>query len=74
MISLIAKVVAHFRVNKIQKTHSKAIKIQDDILRRLVKKPVNTKFEEDHEFTNISNYEDFKKKFQSGITNPLNTI
>ena len=62
MISLIAKVVAHFRVNKIQKTHSKAIKIQDDILRRLVKKAVNTKFGRDHEFTNISNYEDFKKK------------
>ena len=62
MISLIAKVVAHFRVNKIQKTHSKAIKIQDDTLRRLVKKAVNTKFGRDHEFTNISNYEDFKKK------------
>ena len=62
MISLIAKVVAHFRVNKIQKTYSRAIKIQDDILRRLVKKAVNTKFGRDHEFTNISNYEDFKKK------------
>ena len=62
MISLIAKVVAHFRVNKIQKTYSSAIKIQDDILLRLIKKAINTKFGIDHEFTNISNYEDFKKK------------
>ena len=62
MISLIAKVVAHFRVNKIQKTYSRAIKIQDDTLLRLIKKAINTKFAIDHEFTNISNYEDFKKK------------
>ncbi len=62
MISLIAKVVAHFRVNKIQKTYSRAIKIQDDTLLRLIKKAINTKFGIDHEFTNISNYEDFKKK------------
>ena len=61
MISLVAKLVAHFRVNKIQKTYTKFIKIQDDILLRLVKKAVNTKFGRDHEFTNISNYDNFKK-------------
>ena len=60
MISLIAKVVAHFRVNKIQKTYTKTIKIQDDILLRLIKKAANTKFGKDHKFTTISNYEEFK--------------
>ena len=57
MISLIAKVVAHFRVNKIKKTYTKATKIQDHILRRLVKKAKNTKFGKDHEFAKISNYD-----------------
>ena len=57
MISLIAKVVAHFRVIKIQKTYTKAIKTQDDILIRLIKKAANTKFGKDHKFTTISNYE-----------------
>ena len=61
MISLIAKVVAHFRVIKIQKTYTKAIKTQDDILIRLIKKAANTKFGKDHKFTTISNYEEFKK-------------
>ena len=62
MISLIAKVVAHFRVNKIKKTYTKAAKIQDDILHGLVKKAMNTKFGKEHDFTNISNYDNFKKK------------
>ena len=62
MISLIAKVVAHLRVNKIKKTYTKAIKIQDDILNRLVKKAMNTKFGKEHEFTKILNYDNFKKK------------
>ena len=43
MISLIAKIVAHFRVNKIKKTYTKATKIQQDILRRLVNKAMKTK-------------------------------
>ena len=61
MISLIAKVVAHFRVNKIQKTYANAIKIQEAILGRLVKKAANTKFGNDHQFFNINSYSDFKK-------------
>ena len=60
MISFIAKIVAHFRVSKIQKTYTKAIKIQDHTLLRLIKKAANTKFGRDHKFTTISNYEDFK--------------
>ena len=62
MISLIAKVVAHLRVNKIKKTYTKATKIQDDILNRLVKKAMNTKFGKEHEFMKILNYDNFKKK------------
>ena len=62
MISLIAKVVAHFRVNKIKKTYTKATKIQEDILQRLVKKAMNTKFGKDHGFNKISNYDNFKEK------------
>ena len=62
MISLIAKVVAHFRVNKIKKTYTKATKIQEDILQRLVKKAMNTKFGKDHGFKKISSYDKFKEK------------
>ena len=54
MISLIAKIVAHFRVNKIKKTYTKATKIQEDILQRLVKKAMKTKFGKDHGFKKIS--------------------
>ena len=61
MISLIAKVVAHFRVNKIQKTYANASKIQEAILARLVKNAANTKFGVDHQFFNINSYDDFKK-------------
>ena len=61
MISLIAKVVAHFRVNKIQKTYANASKIQEAILARLVKNAANTKFGVDHQFFNINSYNDFKK-------------
>ena len=61
MISLIAKVVAHFRVNKIQNTYANAIKIQETILDSLVKKAANTKFGNDHQFYNINSYNDFKK-------------
>ena len=62
MISLIAKIVAHFRVNKIKKTYTKATKIQEDILHRLVKKAMKTKFGKDHGFKKISNYDNFKEK------------
>ena len=62
MISLIAKVVAHFRVNKIKKTYTKATKIQEDILQRLVKKAMKTKFGKDHGFKKISNFDNFKEK------------
>ena len=50
MISLIAKIVAHFRVNKIKKTYTKSSKIQEDILRWLLKKAIKTKFGKDHGF------------------------
>ena len=62
MISLIAKIVAHFRVNKIKKTYTKSSKIQEDILRRLLKKAIKTKFGKDHGFKKISNYDNFKEK------------
>ena len=62
MISLIAKVVAHFRVNKIKKTYTKATKIQEDILQRLIKKAMKTKFGKEHGFKKISNYDNFKEK------------
>jgi len=74
MISLIAKIVAHFRVNKIKKTYTKSSKIQEDILRRLLKKAMKTKFGKDHGFKKISNYDNFKENVRSGTTNPLNTI
>ena len=62
MISLIAKIVAHFRVHKIKKTYTKSSKIQEDILRRLLKKAMKTKFGKDHGFKKISNYDNFKEK------------
>ena len=61
MISFIAKIVAYFRVKKIENTYSNAIKIQDTIFKKLIKSASNTKFGIDHQFVNIISYDDFKK-------------
>ncbi len=61
MISFIAKIVAYFRVKKIENTYSNAIKIQDTIFKKLIKSASKTKFGIDHKFVNIISYDDFKK-------------
>ena len=72
MISIIAKIVAHLRVHKIKKTYTKSSKIQEDILSRLLKKAMKTKFGKDHGFKKISNYDKFKEKVPMRFNSKIN--
>tara|TARA_B100000282_G_scaffold205675_1_gene151045 strand:- start:1485 stop:2975 length:1491 start_codon:yes stop_codon:yes gene_type:complete len=57
----IAKIIAFVVVKRIEKTYSKAAKIQKKILLKLIKKASNTLFGLDHSFSQINNYKTFKR-------------
>ena len=57
----IAKIIAFVVVKRIEKTYSKAVKIQKKILLKLIKKASNTLFGLDHSFSQINDYKTFKR-------------
>ena len=52
---------AKFIIRKNDKWKKNAVKIQQDLLFSLIKKAQNTSFGKDHNFSEISNYSDWKK-------------
>ena len=50
----IAKIIAFVVVKRIEKTYSKAVKIQKKTLLKLIKKASNTLFGLDHSFSQIN--------------------
>ena len=57
----IAKIIAFVVVKRIEKTYSKAAKIQKIILLKLIKKASSTLFGLDHSFSQINDYKTFKR-------------
>ena len=57
----IAKIIAFVVVKRIEKTYSKAVKIQKKTLLKLIKKASNTLFGLDHSFSQINDYKTFKR-------------
>ncbi len=57
----IVKIASGFYVKKIKKWSSDPIEIQKQILNNLISQAEKTLFGEDHEFSNIKSYEDFKR-------------
>ncbi|NNV57639.1 GH3 auxin-responsive promoter family protein [Limnovirga soli] len=60
--SLLARPFANYIYNKIAKGMETAVADQQHILKSLIKSAINTDFGKDHGFSNIHNYEDFKKQ------------
>ncbi len=60
--SLLARPFANYIYNKIAKGMETAVADQQHILKNLIKSAINTDFGKDHGFSNIHNYEDFKKQ------------
>ncbi len=59
--SFASKFYASYLISKMKSWNSDAINIQNRVLRDLIEQAKNTKFGVDHKFSEIKNYEDFKK-------------
>lgn len=59
--ALAAKLVAKILVPKIYKEQEKAVQLQQETLRSLLRTGAKTVFGKDHKFTEINKYEDFKR-------------
>jgi hypothetical protein len=59
--SKLSKPFAKLVAKRIKKESAKAVVLQEETLRNLVESAKNTTFGKDHNFTSITNYEDFKK-------------
>ncbi|WP_256012105.1 GH3 auxin-responsive promoter family protein [Desertivirga xinjiangensis] len=59
--SALSKPFAYFAVKQINKWKFKAVEVQQQVLRDLIKTARGTAFGRDHKFSEIRSYEDFKK-------------
>jgi hypothetical protein len=58
--SIIAKPFAKLVVSQIKKESSQAIEVQNKVFKKLIKQAKHTKFGQDHHFSTIHTYDDFK--------------
>ncbi len=59
--SFASKLYASFLISKMKSWNHDAINIQNRVLRELIEQAKETKFGKDHQFSEIKNYDDFKK-------------
>jgi hypothetical protein len=59
--SFASKLYASFLISKMKSWNHDAINIQNRVLRELIELAKETKFGKDHQFSEIKNYDDFKK-------------
>lgn len=59
--SILAKPFARYIAKKVKRTAAHAVEIQDETLLKIVTHAAQTSFGKDHKFSEIKNYEDFKK-------------
>ena len=59
---LAAKILAKITYRKIQKWAKQPVKTQKKVFHTLISKAVHTHFGQDHDFSDIKTYEDFKKR------------
>ena len=59
--AVLSKPFAKFVANQIKRWASKPVETQDKVFKKLIKDAKSTSFGKDHNFTNITTYEDFKQ-------------
>ncbi|WP_109832702.1 GH3 auxin-responsive promoter family protein [Reichenbachiella versicolor] len=64
--SILSKPFANYISKEQQKWSMNAVQVQDDIMKKIVKRAANTRFGKDHKFSQINNYQDFKQAVPIG--------